>query len=78
MHKLNVDGSSLGNPGLSGGGAIVRDSYGHFVAAACFSFGHGNSLRMELLALLHGLQLCQQIGLTPFQVEITPGRVNGV
>ena len=29
--KLNVDGSSFGNPGPSGGGFIVRDASGDIV-----------------------------------------------
>ena len=34
--KVNIDGSSLGSPGVSAGGAIFRDSLGVFLGA--FSF----------------------------------------
>lgn len=60
----------MGNPGSSGSGAIVRDSYGCFIMAGCFFFDHGTSLRTELLVILKGLQLCQQHGYIPLEVEV--------
>lgn len=30
--KLNVDGAARGNPGHAGGGGLIRDSKGQFVA----------------------------------------------
>jgi ribonuclease HI len=66
-YKLNVDGSSLGNPGFSGGGIVVRDSYGRqqCVAEARY-YGIGTSVRAEILALLQGLERCVELGF--FQV----------
>lgn len=37
--KLNVDGSSKGNPGSSGGGCVVRNGSAEVVLAASFFFG---------------------------------------
>jgi ribonuclease HI len=59
---LNVDGSSLGNPGPSGAGGVVRDESGIW----CFGFiayvGVSEILKAELLALLFGLRLCWERG----------------
>ena len=56
--KLNVDGSSRGNPGQAGGGFVVRDSSGWVILAESKYFGHATSLEAEALALLNGLQAC--------------------
>ena len=58
--KLNTDGCSKGNPGLSGGGGILRDVSGPFIFAFAGCFGYGTSLQAEAKALLLGLQLCVQ------------------
>lgn len=54
---LNVDGSSLGNPGRAGAGGVFRDGVGCW----CYSFstfvGISEILKAELLAMLYGLQL---------------------
>ena len=67
--KLNADGSSLGNPGHSGGGVVVCDPYGHVLFAETVYFGHATSMSAESRALLHGLQLCAAHGLFSIQVE---------
>jgi ribonuclease HI len=55
-HKLNVDGSSRGNPGHSGGGVVIRDCMGYVCEARSYYFGVQTNLHAELEALLHGLQ----------------------
>ncbi|XP_071917134.1 uncharacterized protein [Coffea arabica] len=64
---LNTDGCSKGNPGMSGGGGVIRDSDGHLVFAFSAFLGEETSLRAEILALLIGLRLCVGRGVaTPF------------
>lgn len=58
--KLNVDDSSMGNPGSSGGGCVVRDGSAEVLLAASFYFGFGDSISAELKALLEGLMLCME------------------
>lgn len=59
FYKLNVDGSSLGNPGPSGGGFIIRDDLGNFVSARALFFGdHQTCFYAEFYALLFGLEAC--------------------
>ena len=61
--KLNFDGASKANPGLGGGGGVIRDHFGNFVAA--FSSGYGSCTNMyaEFHALKDGLYLCLDMGL---------------
>ena len=57
-YKLNSNGCSLGNPGLSGGGGLVRDCLGNFVFGYSEHFGTMTSLHAELRALLVGVRYC--------------------
>lgn len=67
--KWNIDGSSLGNPGHSGGGMVLRDPTGAVVFADSIYFGHGTSLFAESMALLYGLRRCNDFGFSSVQVE---------
>ena len=67
---LNTDGCSKGNPGLSGGGGILRDSLGTPLLAFSVYFGETSSLRAEALALLTGLRLCNQKGFTNVSIQV--------
>lgn len=67
--KLNVDGSSLGNPGSSAGGVVIRDSMGGFVAASALFFGYHSNMHAEVYVLWHGLLLCRSLGLQQVYVE---------
>lgn len=58
FYKLNIDGSSVGNPGPAGGGIVLRDFFGNVVVAKAEYFGTGTCLFAELKALLLGLQHC--------------------
>ncbi|KAK4406452.1 putative ribonuclease H protein [Sesamum angolense] len=56
--KLNIDGSSLGNPGLAGAAGIIRDSAGHVHLAYQFALGTGTSVLAELTAVWRGDGAC--------------------
>ncbi|XP_027081100.2 uncharacterized protein [Coffea arabica] len=59
---LNTDGCSKGNPGLGGGGGVLRDSTGLPLFGFSAYFGQTTSLHAEVRALLIGLQTCKQRG----------------
>ncbi|RZB90460.1 putative ribonuclease H protein [Glycine soja] len=67
--KLNIDGSSIGNPGNAGFGGIIRDSFGDWHAGFYGSCGTATSLQAELLAILHGLNLSWDKGFRNIQCE---------
>ncbi|XP_042952286.1 uncharacterized protein LOC122289378 [Carya illinoinensis] len=60
--KLNIDGSSLGNPGPAGAGGVIRDASGHMCAAFSVSLGQDSNNYAELKSLLEDywdeLQVC--------------------
>ncbi|XP_027082553.1 uncharacterized protein [Coffea arabica] len=57
---LNTDGCSKGNPGVGGGGGVLRDSNGLPLIGFSAYFGETTCLRAEARALLIGLQTCAQ------------------
>lgn len=57
--KLNVDGSSFGNPGRSGFGGLIRNDRGEWLAGFC---GISTNLHAELLAIVFGLNLAWNSG----------------
>ncbi|CDP11300.1 unnamed protein product [Coffea canephora] len=66
--KLNVDGSSLGNPGSSGAGEVLRDSGGSVLRGFSSFLGSRTNMEAEALALLEGMLLSTDF---PFlQVEM--------
>ncbi|XP_071909708.1 uncharacterized protein [Coffea arabica] len=67
--KLNVDGCSRGNLGLSGGGGLVRDCNGEFVFGFSERFGLLTSLRAEMRALLVGIKHCIARGFLEIHLE---------
>lgn len=60
--KLNVDGSSFGNPGNSGFGGLIRDALGQWIIGYSGSCGYSTNLNAELLAMFHGLKLAWERG----------------
>lgn len=54
--KINVDGSSLGNPRRSGYGGLIRNMLGEWIT------GFSTNLHAELLAIFHGLNLSWRSG----------------
>ncbi|GLU17301.1 hypothetical protein SLE2022_336770 [Rubroshorea leprosula] len=67
--KLNTDGSSIGNPGLSGSGGIFRDSLGNWVLGYARNIGFSSPLAAELWAIRDGLVLAIQRGFHNLIVE---------
>lgn len=59
---LNVDGSSLGNPGRAGFGGLFRQGYGTWVSGFYGFLGVADSLFAELAAIFHGLHLAWGAG----------------
>ena len=66
---LNTDGCSKGNPGVGGGGGVLRDSFGVPVIAFSAYLGQTTSLRAETWALLIGLQTCKHRGFENISVQ---------
>ena len=67
---MNTDGSSLGNPGSSGVGGIIRNDRGHLVHAFSSHIDFGSNNRAELLALLQGLKACKHLGIHLVEIEL--------
>ena len=68
--KLNTDGSVLGNPGLAGGGGVLRDEYGSWIGGFSRRIGIANSFTAELWALRDGLLLCRQLNVQAVAIEL--------
>lgn len=68
--KLNTDGSSLGNPGLEGGGGLIRNEKGWWVVGFASKIGITSSFLVELWALRDGLNLCVSRGIAAIEVEL--------
>nr|XP_027118775.1 uncharacterized protein LOC113736018 [Coffea arabica] len=66
---LNTDGCAKGNPGVGGGGGVLRDSTGLPLIAFSAYLGETTSLRAEARALLIGLQTCIQKGFEDICVQ---------
>ncbi|KAF7820665.1 ribonuclease H [Senna tora] len=62
IFKINVDGSSRGNPGKSGVGGLIRDSNGTMMAGFSVSIGFSDILYAELFAIKYGLELAWKKG----------------
>lgn len=67
--KLNFDGSSLGNPGPSGIGGVIRDEQGNLLAMYSGPVGVGDSLRAEILAALEGVQRIKDMHINKLIIE---------
>jgi ribonuclease HI len=59
---LNVDGSSLGNPGISGFGGVLRRHDGSWIFGFGGNIGLSSILQAELLAIYHGLRVAWDQG----------------
>jgi ribonuclease HI len=68
--KLNTDGSSLGNPGMAGGGEVIRNHIGEWVGGFSRAIGATTSVQAELRALKDGLELAIDLGILNLEIEI--------
>jgi ribonuclease HI len=68
--KLNTDGSSLGNPGLAGGGGVIRNHLGEWVGGFSRTIGFTTSVQAELRALKDGLLLAIDFEILNLEIEM--------
>ncbi|XP_027103196.1 uncharacterized protein [Coffea arabica] len=68
--KLNTDGCSPGNPGISGGGGVLRDSSGALIFGFSIPLGELISLQAETRSLLYGVQQYLSRGFSRVQIEV--------
>ena len=69
-YKLNTDRSSLGNPGKTRRGGIIRDYHGHWVGDFARAIESASCVVTELRALRDGLTLCHQLHIQSPIVEL--------
>ncbi|XP_058073272.1 uncharacterized protein LOC131221987 [Magnolia sinica] len=67
--KLNIDGSSHGNPGESGGVGVLRDPHGGVIFAFHRYYDHASNTIVEAQAILDGITLCSKLGFSRIIVE---------
>ena len=68
--KLNIDGSSLDNPGLAGGGGLIRNEKGEWVKGFARAIETTTSVAAELWALRDGIRLCIALKLPTMVIEL--------
>lgn len=66
--KLNIDGSSRGNPEMCGGDWIIRGAKGIFISGFSNFYGIGSYFKAELLAMLD-IKMCINLGYNHFHIE---------
>ncbi|KAJ1395188.1 Ribonuclease H domain [Sesbania bispinosa] len=62
LNALNVDGSSLGNPGPARFGGLLQDCAGNWIMGFYGHVMHLEILQVELLVILNGLALAWENG----------------
>ncbi|KAL0283502.1 UNVERIFIED_CONTAM: putative ribonuclease H protein [Sesamum radiatum] len=67
-YKLNTDGASKGNPGISGAGGILRDQLGKVIFAFQEPLGIATNTQAELSAIHRG-QICISRGIRKVWIE---------
>ncbi|KAK0606220.1 hypothetical protein LWI29_035317 [Acer saccharum] len=67
--KLNLDGSSLGNPGPSSEGGVLRDSAGNFIFGFSKFFSSCSNNEVELRAVMYGITICKHLGHDDIDIE---------
>ncbi|XP_060211737.1 uncharacterized protein LOC132639298 [Lycium barbarum] len=67
--KLNTDGCSKGNPGLSGGGGVIRNHQGKLISAFSSPLGCMTNNLSEATALQTGLKWCIDNAIRKIEVE---------
>nr|POE61252.1 putative ribonuclease h protein [Quercus suber] len=65
-----MNGASMGNPGLAGGGGLLRDENGSWIGGFARKIGVASSFIAELWALRDGLLLCRQTNAQAVAIEL--------
>jgi ribonuclease HI len=68
MFKIFCDGASRGNPGKSGGGAVIKSPLNVVLFELSDSFGETTNNVAEYRALLMGLEKCKSLGIKNLEV----------
>ena len=68
--KLNTDGAVFGDPRKAGGGGLLHNSKGDWIASFTRKLGSMSSIMAELWALKEGLSLARQLNLANLNIEI--------
>ncbi|XP_042962665.1 uncharacterized protein LOC122296936 [Carya illinoinensis] len=68
--KLNVDGSSLENPGHIGASGLIRNGEGSLIWAFAKELGNESNNEAELTALFYGLQYCKDLAIQRVEIEL--------
>ncbi|KAF9592147.1 hypothetical protein IFM89_012576 [Coptis chinensis] len=68
--KLNIDGSSRGNPGAAGAGYVLRDWEGRFIFGLAVPILHASTLMAEARALYFGLRILSFLHLNGVRVLV--------
>ncbi|XP_042477660.1 uncharacterized protein LOC122059018 [Macadamia integrifolia] len=73
--KINVDGSSLGNPGRAGVGGIARDSEGQVCDSFSIFLGTKKIYKAEFAAVMEGILMAKALGARGLWIESDSGTV---
>jgi ribonuclease HI len=68
MYKMYTDGASKGNPGPSGGGAVIKSPLGVVLVELSEPFGETTNNVAEYLALEMGLKKCKELNIKNLEV----------
>ena len=68
--KLNSDGSSRGNPGVTGSGGLIRNEKGEWICGFARRIGITTSFAVELWGLRDGLLQCLNLNLSFVLIEL--------
>lgn len=75
--KLNSDGGSWGNPGVSGGGGVIRDSNGNLVFGHSTFYGECTNSMAEIRTLHQGVFWLFSNGFYDSLIETDSGFIFG-
>ena len=68
--KLNLNDSSMGNPGLAGEGGVIRNEKGEWIKGYARAIGIITRVAAELWALRDGIRLCFALKLPAVIIEL--------
>jgi ribonuclease HI len=67
---LNADGGARGNPGPAGIGVVLQDDSGKVFGEIARGIGHATNNVAEYSALIAGLEMAQEKGVTDIEVKV--------